>query len=843
MKNFKKIISICLALAMVCTLFSTSLIASAETENEIVIEKIDADLTKSVRVRSQNAGGTEVLSLTKFEDGVVRAAFYPGWSAVGAAGSTTWTEAIMSLNDEYDNFIPIYQGSKYIINVKYIVTNTGNKPQIGIAYNNSNNPYAYDKGSTVIASANPTAGGANTLTAEFTADVEYRYLQLVFGGSGKIAIESVEIQRVDTSADVKTVSYVNNGRTTKGFASETLDTPEFKGALQSIFGGWYTDAAFTTVATEVTDGATYYAKWLSVTREVDLGNINRLDGYNEGQTNAADTSITLGKATKDTGLKVDVAFSDNNNHSAAQLWSNLQTKNELTLEYADYDDAQKDASYDNYAKLEAGKQYAITVKYAVKSIDGTAKIAVVAANTNLGWGNGKARVLAGNNSITALGNGVIYARTNGTGLVDYSYGGTTGTTGLDLTNYKLRLSFAGNATFEITSVTIQEVYKSDIDNGKAVAVRVNDTVHNTANATMAYNAVAVKNADGSWQLPKPTKIDNAVVADFGGYYTDSALTSAVNSGTALTKEQAVYTKWNYVKTNAYLGESNGLRSSVLNITQPTETTPLLVNFQRYDQNLYDEGSFEYKTSVWLGSTSMPVEYYDNDPTATETNNNFDGYVAINKGIKYAVNVKYNVIEASYDARYYPQIAIITNASSISENVASTVHNAAKHTTVGEGLVLSAVIDGSAYASQKLRIGFGGVGKIEIESIEISEISAGETKYPTVTLVDGDNKSVEFFKNGATLPVLEHKEDANFGAWLNAEGEKVEIVSGDVTLTAKYFELYDVNFDDETNLKDLVNIKKAAANIYENNGKYDTNRDGKLAGAEDLSLFRTFLLFM
>ena len=652
---------------------------------------------------------------------------------------------------------------------------------------------------------------------------EYRTLQLAFGGQGVIAVEWVEIQYVNSDGDFKTVNYVDGGLTSKGFVTTALKTPEYKGALHSVFGGWFEDAAFTTPKTDIADGATYYAKWASVTREVNIANANRLvtcdstTSANKPYENGDVLTLTPDHANNT--LKVDVNKTIDGTIGLGGYTGHNDANQQITLEYYDYE---PDGAYSDYpggyAILEEGKRYAIAVNFAVTAVSGSVQISVGSSEKQLG-ADSTPGILAFKKDITSVGNYTIYSKTGANNLVDYTYGNSN-------PNGKLRLAFEGNGTFVIESVIIQEVYDADITAGTTVVVNGVD------NGT-TYKVAAAKDYNGNWQIPQSFK-DKHIDAVFGGWYTDSAYTTPVATPVFNTN---YYAKWAYTKTNIDLGNSNLMAggSSDLVITKPTETTPFIAKFQRYDQNLFADGSFEFIENPWLKSTSVSLEYFDNDPNEQDVV--YNGYAVTKAGYKYAINVKYNVTSASYDTAYYPQIAIVTNQSYLSETVATTVYAARKHTTTGEGYILSAVIDGAA-ANQKFRLAFGGVGTIEIESIEISEVFSNEAGFSTVTFDEEGYRLTDILKDGTALPSLPRTIFQNFGGWYNGEA-KVTVVAGDATLTAKWFDKYDVTMNNAIDAVDIVRIKKALAN-NSTDLVYDIDRDNAVA-ATDITALRKNLL--
>ena len=848
MKSYKKLLAILLSMTL---LFSTISCLTLVTSAEAVIEEMQVDLTKMEAVKTNPLNVT--LSYDNITKGYARISttansFYFN-NATSAAN--VWSKAILILRDENGDAVRVSAGYKYIINVEYnVVYSNGNNSLQLVLFHNDNNNVTSDNGARIIkAGEKHTANGSYSLSAEFTG-VQNRPLRLSICGVGAAVIKSIKIQRVATSANVKKVNCVDGNKTFVSYATDTIPAPTYTGAEHAAFAGWFTDSAFTTPATDIVEGNTYYAKWASVTRNLDLVNGNRTVNYwdsslsanvlwnnNDGVSYVGDPETgslnVVSTATSSVNFAAGSYISGKNGNT-------LPGKHFLTLEYDDIENVDYDNSYDSYVKLEADKQYAITIRYNVKSISsGSAKIAIFAAGTNLG-NSDKGRVLLGNNNITSTGEGVIYGRTNGgSGLIDYTYGGeygdSTDTKAFPkpdyIKNYKLRLAVAGNATIEIYSITVQEVYAADTDRpddsvtGSVVSLKMNNNDNVTADGNLSYVVAAAKDYTGNWSIPSPMVYKQNVEGVFGGFYTDSALTSPITSSTVFTKvkntEQNIYAKWNYAKGDVDLKHSDvkGIfpswaSSNTFKISK-TENNTYLADFQKYDTYLFNADSFVPKATAVLGGSSLSLEYYNG------------GLAKVAQGHKYIVTVKYNVVEANSNVQYHPQIAIVTNPAGTvdtDEYGSSNVFSAMKHAKTGNGFVLSAVIDtNDENVNEYIRLAFSGVGKIEIVGLTVSQLHNTETGYAKAIYNYNDVTEADFVKLGTITPELANTNELNFAGWFSGSN-KVISINSDVNLTATYTSKFDSNFDFNINICDLVFLKSAIVALTTNSA-YDINRDG------------------
>ena len=94
------------------------------------------------------------------------------------------------------------------------------------------------------------------------------------------------------------------------------------------------------------------------------------------------------------------------------------------------------------------------------------------------------------------------------------------------------------------------------------------------------------------------------------------------------------------------------------------------------------------------------------------------------------------------------------------------------------------------------------------------------------------------ENGTAIADLPRTLLHNFGGWYNGE-EKVTTISGDVSLTAKWFDRADVTLNGETDIIDIVRLKKALAD-KSSDIICDIDRDNAVS-ATDATVLRKILL--
>ena len=733
----KRNVALLLVIGIVLSVF---LISTAEKAGDAAIEEIRADLTQSASL-----GGSAV-GITALENGVIRVSANPGWfpNDGKTVSDVTWPDAVLSLKDSEGEYLKISAGYRYIINVVYSVTKPNQTPQVAIVYNDQNNGTQLNGAHTLAVSAKHSTADTYVLSAQATVTAD-RPLRLAFGGGGVYAIESVSIQRVAVSASVSVVNLTDGNLTTKEFATNILKNPKFpawKGNnIQAVFGGWFADAAFTTPTQTVTDGATYYAKWRSVTREIDLENLNKLNGYIAGapdQANASDTSIV--PAYENGLLKVDVNMPIGGNFWAGETSLN-ETKQQLTLEYYDYDTDAKDNVYDGYLVMDPAKRYAINVKYTVTSVSGELHMAVVKGQKYISWDANTAIVIPKN--ITSTGSGTMYAQFKSGELIDNTYGINNG-------NTRLRLAFEGNASIVIESVTVQEIYKDDVENGNAVAGIVMDGSTQTL-------ASWVKNLDGKWEIPKPAINGNVVEAEFDDWYTNPEFTVKVAAPNASDKKTVYYPKWGRVKRYVDLRNTNKMANAnddYFTYSAATDTEPLRVTVHKPIDGDVKLGGTGHDSS----HQELTLEYYDYDPALQDSA--FGGYVTVKDGRQYYLTVKYKVTSVTDKL----QLSVVASEKALSWESSMPIVALDEVTATGSYTFESGAIYVGNYnvsANDRLRLAFEGYGSLEIESVLIEEVSLGED-YAFINYRDGADSFTEYVKIGN--PLSNPKNMTGFGGW-------------------------------------------------------------------------------
>lgn len=755
MKKIKKILSLLLVFSILLTIFSSNaLFGSAKASNANAIEEIEVDLTKLTSLNKP-------VSITPKQDGVVAAYFYQSWYPEAGKDSNgiIWPTDILAIKNSNNDFVTIEDGYKYSINVKYTVTSVEMAPQISIVHNNDDSTSGYNVGAVSLKASEKHSATGTFVLSTVVDGVANRPLRLAFGGSGKIVIEEIKIQRVARTDTVKTVTYVDGGFETVEFATDSLKTPEFKGAKETVFGNWYANADFSgSAVTTPEDGGKYYAKWLSVTRELDLKNLNRMNGWNDGGSD--DSSLKLIPETDTSAMKVVV----NKTTTPSSFWAgsdvNLGGSQDISLEYFDYDDEIQDKAYSGYVLFEKNKSYAINVDYSV--IESTSNISIyLTSNTsNISYGDDKKSKYIGKvSSLSAGKSGVMYAEYSAGNLISAGYGSTA-------VNDKLRLSFYGAGTVIINSITIQEIYTAD-QTDTAVPIYIKK-------GAKQYKFAAIKK-DGNWIMPQPS-VDGKVVDEiFDGWYTNSALTTKLSGKPAVNA--VLYPKYLNLVRELDLSTSNrmagfndgGDDDTNLKLTPATDESPLKVEI---NANSYIVGNY------WPDSTSpnyfpeykqhISLEYFDNDPSKQDMI--YDNYVKVESGKKYSYRIKYNATAISNKV----QMLLVSNTSNLSYNAKTPIMGSKEIYNVGSG-ELSGVFSvghGGAGADNKVRLGFAGTGTIEIESITIQEVNEAD-------VTAGKAVDIKISDNGKTYRYYAVNNGTN---WVmpNAEQPKGNVIdSGSV----------------------------------------------------------------
>lgn len=448
---------------------------------------------------------------------------------------------------------------------------------------------------------------------------------------------------------------------------------------------------------------------------------------------------------------------------------------------------------DNYVVLNREKTYKVTIKYKVTATSATEikdypEIGIVRNN--------------GINLTADNGSKVIAAQRVAPAEVGVEKTLTATIDGSSLNGYPLRIAFTGKGSFEVTSATIAEY-----ENPAAVTF-VKDGISTTD--YMLYGST----------LPTPVKSGYAFMGWFdanGVKHTTvtvpATLTAAwvKNSDVDLTKSAKI----------------EGTKATMA-LTVPTDAdTPLNVTIQGFQKLLMDENGVVRTNELWTGGAAVALKYAD------------DNYVEFVNSSKYIVNVNYDVTNiGTYDKVYHPQIAIIQNKSTYIQDNGQTILAAKKHSVEVSDASISCVVDDKNYKA--IRLAFDGQGSFSVKSVTITEIPADTVGLNTVKYTDSTHSTdvTVLTEKGTAIADLPRTLLHNFGGWYNGE-EKVTTVSGDVTLTAKWFDKYDVTMNGVTDLKDIVRIKKALADL-KTDIVYDIDRDDAVSATDATSLRKNLL---
>lgn len=497
-------------------------------------------------------------------------------------------------------------------------------------------------------------------------------------------------------------------------------------------------------------------------------------------------------ATDTEPMKLDVNCSTKNQffdgaNNWVNSWTKLWVKSLVTLKY--------DAN--SFATIDANRAYTVTVKYKVTSISEAAQsdlglypeIAVVYNNGNNMEGDNGTYVIAGARVAPANENKEL------TLTADF-YGNKKG-------GFPIRLAFAGQGSFEISSVTVAE--------SEAL---YSVTLQNDGVSKTEYYS---ENAD----LEVPVKEGYS----FKGWFTADGI--RVEKATGNMTVTAAWIK----EGNIDLSKSEKINGDKANmtITAPTsESGNLKVDISGYNKLIFNGDTV--KAPIWAGGALVSLNYADGS------------FAGLKSASKYVINVDYDVTNVrTGNALYYPQIAVVYNNNTSDSNTLKDNGSYAlavkKHSKIGS-YSLSCVVSGKD--SNALRLLFDGEGVFSVKSVSVSEFSSDVTGISAVKYAGGiyNSENAVFAVNGSVLPTLPQNPAANFGGWYNGD-TKVVTVSGDAELTAKWYDKTDLNMDNKTDVIDLIKIKKALASSSDDLF-FDVLRNGKV-GAGDITAVKKYLL--
>ena len=468
---------------------------------------------------------------------------------------------------------------------------------------------------------------------------------------------------------------------------------------------------------------------------------------------------------------------------------------EIGLKYAD----------GNWAWLESGKRYAVTLNYKILNNNGNGSDTQHLPQIAIGYDDNGSTTSKGAFYVAAVKNHKRADKGNSYYL------------NAEIAVEKdkpLRIGFSGAWQFQINSILLQEI---DATAENQVTVVYCDGGEYKAEFATEGGALKV-----------PVK-ENMV---FGGWY--SAPDFSGEKVTAATAGAVLYVKWiDLAKSDLKIDLS---KSELLITSDSTamkyDNGKLELSAQQYYWDTKPIGAVGSK-STWCKEIGLKYE----DGTLAQ--------LKISK--KYAVTLNYTFVNNNgnnQDARNLPQIAIGYDGNGTSTSKGAFYVAAVKNhpkADAGSSYYLTAEIEGNG---KPLRIGFTGVVKFEINSILLQEIDANAENQVTVVYCDGGEYKAEFETADGALKVPV-KENMVFGGWYSApdfSGEKVTAATAGAVLYAKWIDLIkgDLNEDGAVDIIDLVILKKASVNLN-TDLKYDLDGDSQPANAGDLSFLRRLLL--
>ena len=434
---------------------------------------------------------------------------------------------------------------------------------------------------------------------------------------------------------------------------------------------------------------------------------------------------------------------------------------EIGLKYAD----------GNWAWLESGKRYAVTLNYKILNNNGNGSDTKHLPQIAIGYDDNGSTSSKGAFYVAAVKNHKRADKGNSYYL------------NAEIAVEKdkpLRIGFTGVVKFDINSILLQEI---DANAENQVTVVYCDGGEYKAEFAAEGEALKTPVKDGM---------------EFVGWYSSPDF-----SGERVTTAAAgavLYAKW------VAGGPKIDMSKSVLltagdntAMTYDTEGEKLKLSAQQW---YWDNKPIRAVGSKSTWCKEIGLKY---------TNG---AWVQLESGKRYAVTLNYRIVNNngnSQDARNLPQIAIgyDGNGSPTSKGAfyVAAVKNHAK-TDAGSSYYLTAEITGNG---KPLRIGFSGVVNFEISSILLHTVDTAAENQVTVVYCDDGEYKAEFAEAGGALktPV---KDGMEFVGWYSSpdfSGERVTAAAAGAVLYAKWINPIegDLNEDEVADIRDLVMLKR------------------------------------
>ncbi len=460
-------------------------------------------------------------------------------------------------------------------------------------------------------------------------------------------------------------------------------------------------------------------------------------------------------------------------------------------------------SDEEYLRLKEGVTYIFSVDYQV--VSGSGQLAFI-CNDN----TSDASMTANNGSRVLTGGQAFANDGGGQKNLTVTYTAKAGDTGR-----AIRLAFGHWATIQVDAIRVSPCANASL-------VTLVDGGVSTTDYMVKGDA-----------LPQPTPRDASYL--FAGWYADSGFDGQPVETAA--GEATYYAKWDrtFLKTEIDLSDETLLTGFVnTSVAQGTGT----------EAPTYEDGALHWVVRDYerqLGDWVPSKTDYTWFPLLTL----LQGGKAhsFTKGDKVIVEVGYRVTRVT-DTNHGVQIGVGAGGEGVANWVYPIASQRSDETTPdGKTQFFSHVwIVGDATSPDQYttpKIAVSGGGDIEITSITLYECPQEVIpQHPVATYDDEGQITHGFVMRGGAPKTMDNTAEHNFGGWYK-DAAKVEAVTEDVTLTAKWYAKADVNMDDDKDIRDLVFLNDGLAD-----GKSDAVLDynfNETVDVQELNALRVYLL--
>lgn len=330
-----------------------------------------------------------------------------------------------------------------------------------------------------------------------------------------------------------------------------------------------------------------------------------------------------------------------------------------------------------------------------------------------------------------------------------------------------KIAFSGGGEIEISAIKLTELKSSDFEDYCTATLKTS-----TDDSFPGY--VFCKKGETMPELEKTNFI-------FGGYYSNSDFSEKV---TTVAEDSTLYVKWIEMPKTYDIDFSKNLEDSLYGYNDNTTyNATATVNEDKLEIALNDTSHNVGNVNV-VGWAPNYLLYDSGSVIQTGTGN------------KIAVNVTYRIIEVTSDITM--AIAGADGGGSAMVTLAKQSHSS---TDAGKEFTLSHsyINDGQKHPSSgnqqsltTIKVGFRGKGTFEISKITVQILpSVAIDDYCVATYQDGNYTEKEFVLKSGNLNKTPTKENCTFLGWYDGN-TKVETVSADTTVTAKWLRTYDID---------------------------------------------------